>query len=89
MGRVYVCIPMPRGCNLAHREIVHIITTSPLPMEKKDVTIFLVYLFYIFFGLFISRPLLVVLHVGCFILLWCETFVFASPFCNEVVWSLK
>ena len=30
------------------------------------------------------------LHVGCFILLWCETlFVFVSPFCNEVVWSLK
>ena len=37
----------------------------------------------------ISRPLLVVLHVGYFILFWCETFVFVSPFCNEVVWSLK
>ena len=30
------------------------------------------------------------LHVGYFILFWCETlFVFVSPFCNEVVWSLK
>ena len=58
---------------------------------KKDVAIFLVCLFvWYLFGLCISRPLLVVLHVGCFILLWCETlFVFASPFCNEVMWSLK
>ena len=30
------------------------------------------------------------LHVGCFILLWCEMlFIFVSPFCNEVMWSLK
>ena len=30
------------------------------------------------------------LHVGCFILLWCEMlFVFVSPFYNEVMWSLK
>ena len=30
------------------------------------------------------------LHVGCFILLWCETLiVFVSSFCHEVVWSLE
>ena len=47
--------------------------------------LFVLYLF----GLCISR-LLLVLHVGSFILLWCETlFVFVSPFCNERVWSLK
>ena len=45
---VCVCIPAPRDCNLVRREIVHVITTSPLPMEKKSVAIFLVYLFYIF-----------------------------------------
>ena len=43
-----VCIPTPRGCNLARKEIVRDITTLCLPMEKKDVAIFLVYLFYIF-----------------------------------------
>ena len=43
-----MCIPTPRGCNLVRREIVYVITTSPLPMEKKGVAIFLVYLFYIF-----------------------------------------
>ena len=43
-----MCIPTPKGCNLARREIVRDITTPPLPMEKKDVAIFLVYLFYIF-----------------------------------------
>ena len=36
------------SCNLTHREIVRVITTSSLPMEKKDVAIFLLYLFYIF-----------------------------------------
>ena len=34
MGRVCVCIPTPRGCNLAHREIVHVITTGCLTVEK-------------------------------------------------------
>ena len=48
MDRVYVCVPPPRGCNLARREIVYVITTSPLPIKKKDVAIFLVYLYYIF-----------------------------------------
>ena len=43
-----VCIPTPRGCNLARREIICVITTSPLQMEKNDVAIFLVYLFDIF-----------------------------------------
>ena len=76
-----MCIPTSRGCNLARREIVRDITTSPLPMEMKDVAIFLVYLFYIFLA-----SVFLVLHVGCFILLWCEMlFVFVSPFCNEVM----
>ena len=83
-------IPTPSGCNLARREIVRDITTSPLPKKRRmllySLFIFLSYLF----GPCISRSLLVVLHVGCFILLWCETlFVFVSPFCNEVVWLLK
>ena len=43
-----LCIPTPRGCNFAGREIVRVITTSLLPMEKKDVVIFLVCLVYIF-----------------------------------------
>ena len=38
---------MPTGCNHARKEIVRVITTSPLPMEK-NVAIFLIYLFYIF-----------------------------------------
>ena len=83
-------IPTPRGCNLALREIVRDITTLPLTNGKEGCCyipcLFVLYLF----GLCISRSLLVGLHVGCFILLWCETlFVFMSPFCNEVVWSLK
>ena len=39
-----MCIPTPRGCNLARREIVRDIATSPLPMEKKDVAIMFLYL---------------------------------------------
>ena len=49
-----MCIPTPRGCNLARREILRVITTSPLPMEKKDVAIFLVYLFYIFWPVYFT-----------------------------------
>ena len=62
-----VCIPTPRGCNLARREIVRVITTSPLPMEKKDVAISLVYLFYIFlacvfYGHFLLCCMLAILY---------------------------
>ena len=39
--RVCICIPTRRGCNLARREIVCVITTPRLAMEKKDVAIFL------------------------------------------------
>ena len=67
MGRVCVCILTPRGCNLTRREIVRVITTSPLPMEKKDVAIFLIYLFYIFlacvfYGHFLLCCMLAVLY---------------------------
>ena len=71
------------------REIVRDITTPPLTNRKEGCSyipcLFVLYLF----CLCISRQLLV-LHVDCFILRWCETlFVFVSTFCNEVVWSLK
>ena len=65
--RVCVCIHTPRCCNLVRREIVCVITTSPLPMEKKDVAIFLVYLFYtflvcVFHGHFLLCCMLAVLY---------------------------
>ena len=81
---------MPRGCNLARREIVRVINYIPHTNGKEGCcyipSSFVLY----FFGQCISWPLLVVLHVGFFILLWCEMlFVFVSPFCNEVMWSLR
>ena len=83
-----VCIPTPSGCNLERREIVRDITTSPLPMEKKDVAIFLVYLFYIFLacvlrGHFLYYMLAVLYFSGvrCCLYLWV---LFAMKwFCHE------
>ena len=77
IGRVYVCIPTPRGCNIVRREIVRVITTSPLPMEKKGVAIFLVYLFYIFLAcVFHSHFLCCMLAVLYFsVVCICESFL--------------
>ena len=61
-----MCIPTPGGCNLARREIVHDITTSPLTNEKEGCCyipcLFYIFLASVFHGHFLMCCTLAVLY---------------------------
>ena len=71
---------MPRVCNLARREIVCVITISPLPMEMKNVAIFLLYLFISFWPMYFMATSCVACWLFYTSLVWdivciCESFL--------------